>query len=129
MEGYVVHRLSVARGSSVRIDDGAGIMVYVQEGELWVTQEGDERDHFARPGNCFRIDCNGAVLLDATRDTRASFTAPTPQNYARRITLLPAGAAAPSVLYDASRQRGSWLESLRYRFRFLEKRRLHPGAL
>ena len=123
MDGYVVHGgMGLARGSSVRIDDGAGILVYVWEGELWVTQENDRRDQFVTPGRWFRLERNGTSLLHATRRSHLTLTAPTSANYARFIAMTPAGGGAPRILYDASRQRRSWLDSLRYRFRFLEKR-------
>lgn len=123
MDGYLVHGgLGMARGASLRIEDGAGILVYVWEGELWITQEGDQRDHFVSPGRWFRLERDGAAYLYAMRSTHATLTAPTPAHYARLITLTPAGTATPRVLYEASRQGGSWLERLRYRWRFLEKR-------
>jgi hypothetical protein len=91
MDGYVVHGgMGMARGSYARIEDGRGILVYVWEGELWITQEGDQRDYFVRGGEWFRLERDGAALLQATRRTHATLTAPTPQDYARRITMTPA---------------------------------------
>ena len=120
MDGYVVHGgMGMARGASVRIEDGAGILVYVREGELWITQHGDQRDHFVTPGRCFRVETDGVTLLCATRRTHAALTAPAPGNYARLITMTPAGTATPRVLYDGARERRSWLDSLRYRYRLL----------
>jgi hypothetical protein len=121
--------MDLPRGGSARIDDGAGMLVYVWEGELWITQDGDSRDHFVRPGRWFRVESRGATLIHATRRAHLTLTAQMPENYARRISLTPGPGAAPSVLYDAARQHSSWLGRLRYRLRFLEKRRLHPGAL
>ena len=129
MNGYAVHGMDLAHGGSARIDDGAGMLVYVWEGEAWITQDGDSRDHFVRPGRWFRVESRGATLIYATRHTHLTLTAPTPENYARLISVTPAGAAAPSVLYDASRRHSSWLSRLRYRLRFLEKRGLRAGAL
>jgi DUF2917 family protein len=122
MDGYLVHGgMGMERGATARIDDGRGILVYVWEGELWVTQEGDARDHFVSPGRWFRIERDGTALLYAMRHTHATLTAPTPNNYARRITLAPAGGAPERVLYDGRSERRSWLQSLGYRFRFLDK--------
>ena len=79
MDGYVVHGgMGMARGSFTRIQDGRGILVYVWEGELWITQEGDRRDYLVRGGEWFRVDRNGSALLHATRRTHATLTAPTP---------------------------------------------------
>lgn len=123
MDGYLVHGgMDLARGSSVRIEDGAGILVYVWEGELWVTQEGDQRDHFVTPGRWFRLQRDGASLLHATQRSHVTLTAPTPANYARLIAMRPAGTGTPQMIYEASREPRSWLDRLRYRFRFLDKR-------
>lgn len=116
MDGYLVHGgIGMARGSTVRIEDGSGILVYVWQGELWITQEGDQRDHFVSPGRWFRLERDGAALLYATRSTHATLTSPTPANYARLITMTPAGTATPRVLYQ--REKGVWTP-----FRFLEKK-------
>lgn len=121
MDGYLVHGgMGMERGSTARIDDGRGLLVYVWEGELWVTQEGDARDHFVGPGRWFRIERDGAALLTAMRQTHATLTAPTPNNYARRITVTRAGGASKRVVYDGAMQRRSWLQSLAYRFRFVD---------
>jgi hypothetical protein len=116
MDGYVVHGgLGMARGSYTRIEDGRGILVYVWEGELWVTQEGDERDYFVRAGEWFRLKNGGTALLQAMRRTHASLTAPTPKNYARTIAVTPAGTREERVLYQRSREPGwarGWMTAL-----------------
>jgi hypothetical protein len=74
MDGDLANGIDLARGSSLRIDDAAGTLVYVWEGELWITQEGDTRDHFVSPGRWFRIERDGTSLLYATRSTRVTLT-------------------------------------------------------
>ena len=37
--------IGMPRGSLLRIDGGAGVLVHVWEGELWLTQEGSAKDH------------------------------------------------------------------------------------
>ncbi|HEX6690459.1 MAG TPA: DUF2917 domain-containing protein [Burkholderiales bacterium] len=128
-QGYLVHAIGMQRNSSLRIEDGAGLYVHAGEGRLWITQEGEGRDHLIAAGEGFRLDRDGVTIVEAARYTLAALTAPAPAHYARRITLAPGGAGARQVLYDAATARGSWLAGLRYRFRFLEKRRLNPGAL
>ena len=119
MDGYVVHGgMGMARGSYARIEDGRGILVYVWEGELWITQEGDQRDYFVRGGEWFRLGRDGAALLQATRRTHATLTAPTPADYAERITVTPAGTTAARVLYQRSSERGwarGWMRALSFR--------------
>jgi Protein of unknown function (DUF2917) len=97
MDGDLANGIDLARGSSLRIDDGAGTLVYVWEGELWITQEGDTRDHFVSPGRWFRIERDGTSLLYATRSTR--------------VTLTP-----------ARRERQGWIESLLQRLRLLGRK-------
>lgn len=110
MDGYVVHGgMGMARGSFTRIQDGRGILVYVWEGELWITQEGDRRDYLVRGGEWFRVDRNGSALLHATRRTHATLTAPTPADYAQRITVKPAGTKEERVLYERSPESRAWL--------------------
>jgi Protein of unknown function (DUF2917) len=46
--------------------DGA---VLVLDGEVWITQDGDHRDHILGPGGCFRIGCDGAAIVHACRDS------------------------------------------------------------
>jgi hypothetical protein len=119
MDGYVVHGgMGMARGSCARIEDGRGILVYVWEGELWITLEGDQRDHFVRSGEWFRLASDGSALLQAMSRTHATLTAPTPVDYARRITLTPAGTREARVLYQRSSMRGwphSWAAALSFR--------------
>jgi len=97
MDGDLANGIDLARGSSLRIDDAAGTLVYVWEGELWITQEGDTRDHFVSPGRWFRIERDGASLLYATRSTRATLT-------------------------PARRERQGWIESLLQRLRLLGRK-------
>ena len=117
MDGFVVHGgLGMARGSHTRIEDGKGILVYVWDGELWVTQAGDRRDYFVRRGEWFQVERDGITLLHALERTQATLTAPTPTGYAKMISVTPAGTVAPRVLYQRSQQ-GGWLGGLRDRIR------------
>ena len=76
INGYMaIHGgIGMAPGSLTRIDDGKGLFVYLWDGELHVTQEGDSRDHFVIAGRSFQIQRHGISLLHAV-------------NYARRIML------------------------------------------
>jgi hypothetical protein len=112
MDGYLVHGgLGMGRGASVRIEDGAGINVYIWEGEVWLTQEGDPRDYFVTPGQWFRIKRDGTALLYATRRTHATLTSAKSEDYARLITVTPAGTSIPRPIYRAPRRAG-WRERL-----------------
>jgi hypothetical protein len=95
--------LAMGRGSMLRIEDGRDLLLYVWEGAIWLTQEGDERDRYVEAGQWFRLDRHGLVLAHATRRATVSITAPVPELYARRIVLAKAGSAAPVELYSAAK--------------------------
>ncbi len=59
--------LEMARGSFARIEDGRGVRLYVREGELWITQEGDRRDYYVGAGESFQLDRDGVALASALR--------------------------------------------------------------
>ena len=60
-------RRALARGMLLRITNGRGKTVSVSSGSLWITQEGDRRDHHVGPGGSFRIDAPGLTLISALR--------------------------------------------------------------
>ena len=39
------------RGSLLLIEHGKGVQIELWDGELWITQEGDSRDHVVGPGD------------------------------------------------------------------------------
>jgi len=105
-EHIVQASLGMPRGSTLRIDDGSGMLVQVLEGELWLTQDGSQKDHVMRTGERFRLDRGGAAIAYTLRRSVLALSSPQPDSPARRIALTRAGAAAPVVLYEARRR---WL--------------------
>lgn len=57
----------IERGSLVRLGNGKGLLVSVLHGELWITQEGDERDYCVGAGQSLRIERRGLVVASALR--------------------------------------------------------------
>lgn len=115
MDGYIVQgAMLVPHDGLVLIENGKGMAVEVWDGELWITQAGDTRDHLVRPGGSFRLRRDGLVLVSALQPSRITLTAPVPAYYAKRIVLIQSDAA-PRVLYERSRERGGWLAGLGYR--------------
>lgn len=90
--------IGMPRGSVLRIDGGAGILLRVREGELWLTQDGSSRDHILCAGQCFRLEAGGATLAQAFRRTVVSLS-PERALLARRIVLMPPRASEPVVLH------------------------------
>lgn len=91
----------MARGSVMRIEDGRDLLIYVWQGGLWLTQEGDGRDRYVGAGEYFRLDCDGVALAQATRRSAVTLTAPAAEQFARRISL------GQVELYSAARTRAS----------------------
>jgi hypothetical protein len=115
MQEYIVQgSLGLTRGSLLRVEDGRDILVYVWEGELWVTEEGERTDRVLKAGEWHRLERDGAAVLYSLRRSVLTLTAPEPEYYARRIVLAKAGSAVPVVLYSASRVRG-WHAGARLR--------------
>jgi len=114
MDGYIVHgSVGMTRGSVVLIEDGKGMLVYVWDGGVWVTQEGDSRDRFLAPGQWFLLDRKGVTVVHALKRSVLTLTAPEPVLYAKRVTLNLVGTKTPRVLYDASREKPAALARLR----------------
>jgi hypothetical protein len=120
MDGYIVHGregrgvMAVPRGSLVLIEHGRGMQIELWDGELWITQERDNRDYLIGAGTAFRLEREGIVLAHALRGARVTLTAPVPAHYADRIVLTVAGSA-PRVIYERARERGGRLAGIGHR--------------
>ena len=104
MNGYKSNdSIGMPRGSQLRIDDGIGVLVYIWEGELWITQEGSPRDHMLGPGQSFHLDRDGATIAHAFRRSVVSLSSPWDEIPARRIALRRPHASTPVVLHERRR--------------------------
>jgi hypothetical protein len=101
----------------LRIEDGRDILIYVWEGEVWLTEERERRDRILKAGEWHRLERQGAAIGYALERSVLTLTAPEPAQYARRIMLIKAGSDAPLELYSASRERVHWLAQLASRLR------------
>jgi hypothetical protein len=111
---YLVHGgLAMTRGSVLRVEDGSDLLVYVWEGELWLTQERDGRDRHLAPGSWFRLDRDGLAVAQALSRSAVTITSPSPELYARRIELVRAGTEVPVVLYASEKAPQSMASRLR----------------
>jgi len=93
--------VGIPRGSLLRIDDGAGVLVHVWEGEIWLTQEGSAEDHVLGAGQSLRLDRNGTAFAQAFQRSVVSLSAavPVPAGLLRRFF---AGLLAPLNRPDAT---------------------------
>lgn len=106
MQEYIVQgSLPLTHGSLLRIEDGRHLLVYVWEGELWLTEAGERRDRIVRAGEWHRLERDGAAVGYALERSVVTLTAPAPEGFARRIVLTRAGSSQPVTLYDAARER------------------------
>jgi hypothetical protein len=101
-EYLVEGSIPMTRGSILRVEDGRDLTLYVWEGAVWLTQEGDPRDCYVGPGEWFRLDRDGVAVAHATQRTVMTITAPVPELFAKRIVLGKAGGALPVELYAAA---------------------------
>lgn len=74
--------IGMPRGSLLRVDGGAGVLVRVWKGEIWLTQEGSTKDHVLGAGQSFRVDPGRAALAQAFRRSVISLTPPAPRTSA-----------------------------------------------
>jgi hypothetical protein len=92
MEYLVQGNVQLARGGLLRVEDGAGMLLYVWSGGVWITQEGDRRDRHVPAGGWFRIERPGLTLVSALARSALTLTAPQPEGYAGRVELVAAAA-------------------------------------
>ncbi|HYX64789.1 MAG TPA: DUF2917 domain-containing protein [Burkholderiales bacterium] len=90
-EELVQGSVQLRRGSLMRIAEGRGMLVRVRRGSVWITEEGDSRDHFVAAGEQFRLARRGTALLSALQASLVSLAAPPQSRLAERIGLVRAG--------------------------------------
>jgi hypothetical protein len=122
--------IGMVRGKPIRVDDGRDIELSVVCGSVWITQEHDTRDICLGPGQSFRIERDGATVIEALHPSLMALTPA--QGRALRVSMLGAGAA-PVPLLDPSTQRKStgsdaWVEKFWVRL-FVRSARPTTAAL
>ena len=80
MNGTQQDSIGMPRGRTLHIRDGAGALVQVWEGEVWLTQEGGTKDHVLGPGESFRLDRGGLALVYSFRRSIVSVSRPAPRS-------------------------------------------------
>lgn len=69
--------LELARGEALLLRHlTTGRALYTLSGAVWVTREGDSRDHVLGPGGLFRVDGPGRVVIQALKNSRVIVTTP-----------------------------------------------------
>jgi uncharacterized protein (AIM24 family) len=67
------YRITLRPNRMLRLRDGRNLVVGVDTGTVWLTQDGDVRDIILRAGDSFRVDRDGTVLLQALNDAAVRF--------------------------------------------------------
>lgn len=62
----------LADGELLRLNDGVGLTVAVEQGLVWITQEDDPDDVMLGPGGRFTVDRPGLTLVQALQPSRAA---------------------------------------------------------
>jgi hypothetical protein len=69
-------RLDLRPRDTLTLDAARGALVRCLEGRVWITQDGDRADHVVGAGDWFRVDREGAVIVQATRPARVAIESP-----------------------------------------------------
>ncbi len=95
-ERAVLEGAALARGDLLAIRGGRGALLFVDRGQVWLTQERDARDVVLPAGAWFRLDREGTAIVEARRAASVTLTAaaeaPLPE-----IRALPRDAVRPTA--------------------------------
>lgn len=58
--------------NNVQMNDACGACIHVHWGDLWITQEGDLKDHIVKTGESFAINRSGTTILNAMNESGVS---------------------------------------------------------
>ena len=72
---YLQEELEFSRGEVLLLRHlDSGRVLYGLSGMVWVTQEGDSRDHLLGPGGTFRVKGRGRVVVQGLKRSRVLIT-------------------------------------------------------
>jgi hypothetical protein len=74
-ERVLLDGAALPRRGLLSIRGGRGAVLFVEHGEVWVTQEGDPRDVVLSAGAWFRLDRDGTAVVQARRPASVTLTA------------------------------------------------------
>jgi hypothetical protein len=78
-------RIDIESGRAVSVNVRAGAAIRVVSGTVWLTQEGDVRDHCVSPGMTFVADRAGRVVLTAIDGESAAVVHPAGAAWTRGV--------------------------------------------
>jgi hypothetical protein len=66
--------LALEPGQVVTLDDAKGTRIVARTGLVWVTEEGDNRDHVVGPGDALIVAHSGRTVVQALKSAWVSLT-------------------------------------------------------
>lgn len=75
MKDPIRYAMHLDAGTFLQVHDGKGVCVDVAQGQIWITQEGDQRDLVIEAGQSWRIDRDGLTLIQALLTARLNLRA------------------------------------------------------
>lgn len=85
--------MQLERREIICLPGGGGLCVVCLAGTLWVTREGDRRDHVLTDGQSLRCDRPGTAVVQALARSQLRVAAQSPAGAAAGRPLAPACAA------------------------------------
>ena len=61
--------IALESGQVVTLDDARGTRIVTRTGSVWVTEEGDVRDHVVGPGEVLMVAHNGRTVVQALQSS------------------------------------------------------------
>ena len=66
--------LALEPGQVVTLDDAQGTRIVARSGTVWVTEEGESRDHIVGPGDALIVARSGRTVVQALKSAWISLT-------------------------------------------------------
>jgi hypothetical protein len=104
-ERIVAEGMQLERHEMLRIAQGAQLLVAVQSGALWITEEGKPEDLFVTPGRWYRIESDALAVATALESAQVTISAPLAAPGAWQIERIGSDGAPAGRLQG--RKRGS----------------------
>jgi Protein of unknown function (DUF2917) len=67
---WIQQVVSMPTGSAMRLKDAVGTTLTVDDGLVWITEEGVSQDNFLHAGARYAVSGKGVVIVSAERDAR-----------------------------------------------------------
>ena len=97
MERDLAHNVTLARGALLRLQDGQDLVITVQRGSVWVTQENDPDDTVLGSGERFTLDRPGLAIVEGLRAGAVCSVGPADDERQHRPRAEPPPAARPAA--------------------------------